>query len=580
MYNAFFGFKEKPFKLVPNPDYLYLSKSHEIALAHLTYATDQGDGFVVITGEVGTGKTTLCRIFLERLDETAESAYIFNPQLDAVQLLNSICNEFGIKTNFKTVKELLDVINGYLIKKNQAGQKVLLVIDEAQNLNMENLEMVRMLSNLETTRNKLLQIILVGQPELSDTLDSYEMRQLAQRISLNCHLIPLSSRETEGYIHHRTNIAAQRDLPVFSRGACRRIHRYANGIPRLINIASDRALLTAFSLNRHKVSTAIAQTAIKELSARGKEQKDGTVLHKLLAWGGALIVMVLIIAVVLYGRQIRELVAGQQSDNTAAAGVSSHVEGNTTQKGQVYKIPQSIPEDQQTRTPVDPAAPQDNTVSQAYSRTDSQKPFSEVLGELDTEGSRFKAAAALLRLWRQPIPAKGQVPEMIEDQRYFEILARQYGLRLHAFEADWSLVKRINMPVVIALKKEGLDKPVYMTVVSVRDDRVTITDGKENHYLETDLTSLQALMEGEIYLFWKNIIGFDFIIAKGANSEAVVAVKTLLVKIGYRLSVQDPTFDPDTIQAVKDFQGRCNLDPDGLVGAFDQDSIDTQSPGL
>lgn len=198
MYNTFFGFREKPFKLVPNPDFLYLSRSHQIALAHLTYAVDQGDGFVVITGEVGTGKTTLCRIFLERLDERTDSAYIFYPKLDSVQLLTAICNEFGIRTNHTSVKPLLDVINGFLIMKNQEDRKVILLIDEAQNLSVENLEMVRMLSNLETTRSKLLQIILVGQPELGDKLDTYELRQLAQRISLSTYLSPLGQNETTG----------------------------------------------------------------------------------------------------------------------------------------------------------------------------------------------------------------------------------------------------------------------------------------------------------------------------------------------------------------------------------------------
>jgi general secretion pathway protein A len=284
MYNSFFGFKEKPFKLVPNPDYLFMSKSHEIAMAHLIYATDQGDGFVVITGEVGTGKTTLCRNYLSLLNDQIESAYIFNPNLDAIELLTSICDEFGIVDAGGTVKELLDSLNQYLINQNEAGRKAILLIDEAQNLTVKNLEMVRMLSNLETTRSKLLQIILVGQPELNDKLDSHELRQFAQRISLSYYLAPLAAKETEGYIRHRIHIAAQRQTAIFTSRACRVVHRYSNGLPRLINIACDRALLTAYSLNLDKVTAPVAKTAIKELTNRGSRISSGGWIRPLI-WG-------------------------------------------------------------------------------------------------------------------------------------------------------------------------------------------------------------------------------------------------------------------------------------------------------
>ncbi|MCK5418202.1 MAG: AAA family ATPase, partial [Desulfobacterales bacterium] len=190
MYNKFFGFKEKPFKLVPNPAYFYLSKSHEEALAHLNYAMSQGDGFVEITGEVGTGKTTLCRAFLESLNGTVEAAYIFNPKLSPKQLLRTINEEFGIKSEGDNTKDLIDTLNIFLMQKKASGKKVILLIDEAQNLNRNVLEQLRLLSNLETNRDKLLQIILVGQPELSQILNSHELRQLGQRITLSYQLGP------------------------------------------------------------------------------------------------------------------------------------------------------------------------------------------------------------------------------------------------------------------------------------------------------------------------------------------------------------------------------------------------------
>ena len=186
MYKNFFGLREKPFKLVPNPVYLFLSRSHEEALAHLNYALTQGDGFVLITGEVGTGKTTLCRAFLDDLKENTEAAYVFNPKLDSLQLLKAINDEFGIDSDADNTKDLIDVLNVFLMRKKAAGCNVILLVDEAQNLSKPVLEQLRLLSNLETNTHKLIQIILVGQPELAEMLETYELRQLGQRITLSC----------------------------------------------------------------------------------------------------------------------------------------------------------------------------------------------------------------------------------------------------------------------------------------------------------------------------------------------------------------------------------------------------------
>ena len=269
MYEKFFGFKERPFQLVPNPAYLFLSKSHEDVLAHLTYAVSQGDGFVEITGEVGTGKTTLCRVFLGNLEEKAEAAYIFNPMLNGVQLLKTINEEFGIDSVSDSTKDLIDRLNLFLMGKKRQGKQVLLLIDEAQNLNKDVLEQLRLLSNLETDTSKLLQIILVGQPELRDTLDSYELRQLRQRITLSCHLRPLNLNETRDYIRHRIQIAAHKPGLKFTGGAFRAIYRYSKGIPRLINIVCDRTLLTAYGLDQRKITSRVTAAAIQEITTRG-----------------------------------------------------------------------------------------------------------------------------------------------------------------------------------------------------------------------------------------------------------------------------------------------------------------------
>ena len=266
MYKKFFGFKENPFKLVPNPEYLFLGKSHEETLAHLSYAIYHGDGFVEIIGEVGTGKTTLCRVFLENLDNSIEAAYIFNPKLDALQLLKVINDEFGIDSTPDNTKDLIDRLNSFLIEKKRGGKKALVIIDEAQNLSLEVLEQLRLLSNLETTQEKLLQIILVGQPELGEILSSHQLRQLGQRITINCQLTPLTFQETKDYIKHRIALASHRAGPPFDKVSFRVIYEYSRGIPRLINIACDRALLNAFSHSSYKITGAIAKEAIRELN--------------------------------------------------------------------------------------------------------------------------------------------------------------------------------------------------------------------------------------------------------------------------------------------------------------------------
>lgn len=560
MYNTYFGFREKPFKLVPNPDFLYLSKNHEIALAHLSYAVSQGDGFVVITGEVGTGKTTLCRIFLERLEEGIESAYIFNPRLDSVQLLTTICNEFGIHTNCNNLKQLLDVINGYLIMKNKAGRKVILLIDEAQNLSVENLEMVRMLSNLETTRNKLLQIILVGQPELGDMLDSYELRQLAQRISLSAHLTPLTNAETAGYIGHRILIAAQRQLDLFTPGACRLIHKFSRGIPRKINIAADRALLTAYSLNRAKVTSAVAKIAIEELlSSRPAAPATNTGMSRTMLWG-ALICSILLMAAGVYAKRDAFLWGG------ARAADSGQIKTGA-QAVRTFKIDNHSP-------PIAPAV--SINPSSGFAQTDlnptegdgAPLDIAEVINTLEHESSRLDAMKFVLQKWKQAPPSAYQLPPMAIDPEYFEIAARQYGLRMYTAASDWALVKQMNLPAIITIKKHRSAELVYLAMVGWSGGQIQLALNGRQGLVQTDLESLLPHTQGTVYVYWKNTLGFDPVINATSPPQAIQAVKKMLRQVGYDNLIQEGSFDRATEKAVLDFQLRHSLTPDGLVGSL------------
>lgn len=573
MYNSHFGFREKPFKLVPNPDFLYLSKIHEIALAHLTYAVSQGDGFVVITGEVGTGKTTLCRIFLDRLDDSIESAYIFNPKLDSVQLMTTICNEFGIHTNVNNLKQLLDVINGYLIMKTKQGKRVLLLIDEAQNLSIENLEMVRMLSNLETTRNKLLQIILVGQPELGDKLDSYELRQLAQRISLSAHLTPLGTDETAGYIHHRVNIAAQRQANIFTKGACRQIYQYSNGIPRVINIACDRALLCAYSLNRPVVNAAIAKIAIKELSRHGARTiLDNTMFYKRVALLGATLVGALVISGAVYSiiDKNRLLIAHPPSYESPVT-INSSVEvpeyhGHEDSQVRTFKIhvaPEFEGDDIENRYSSDAYS---DTSQLPVTLLETNPALKSLIVTLEHQTSRLNAVTCILKQWQQSPPTAAQLPVMVDDYDYFEIAAHQYGLRMYTVKSDLLTVKRLNLPAIVAIKTDSPGEVVYLTMIGWKSGQIQLRTDSEHNIIQTNLEALLPHMYGPAYIFWRNVINVEGVIDSSSSVRAVRAVKKLLLRAGYGHLEMTPVFDFQTQQAVIDFQLKHNLEPDGLVG--------------
>ncbi len=266
MYCEFFGFSEKPFTITPNPHFVFLSTVHREAFARLLYGVDNHAGFIALTGEVGTGKTTMLRTLLAQLDpEKYRSALIFNPCMSAEQLLAAICREFGVDPGEKNRFSYLDALNSFLIEQNSAGRTVILVIDEAQNLDADVLEQVRMISNLETERDKLIQIILAGQPELNDILRQYDLRQLNQRITVRCRLTPMKLDDTVSYINHRLKISGSRIPDIFSASAVKRIYRFSQGIPRLINVACEQALVMAWTMETRSVSPAIAAEVIAEL---------------------------------------------------------------------------------------------------------------------------------------------------------------------------------------------------------------------------------------------------------------------------------------------------------------------------
>ncbi len=266
MYNKFYALKDKPFEITPDPRYLYLSESHREALAHLTYALNESKGFTVITGEVGTGKTTLVQMLLSRLDSHTRIAHLFNPKLGTRDFFKYICQDFGLKTDgFSTKGEFLSLLHTFLMECYARRERVVLIVDEAQTLSPALLEEVRLLTNLETPKAKLLQVILLGQPELDNTLARSEFRQLKQRISLRFNLKPLNRQETGEYIIRRLKAAGARNTDLFDEDAVKEIYKYSKGIPRLINVICDNALMTGFVYEKHRISRDIVREVIKDM---------------------------------------------------------------------------------------------------------------------------------------------------------------------------------------------------------------------------------------------------------------------------------------------------------------------------
>ncbi|MEI6206144.1 MAG: AAA family ATPase [Desulfuromonadales bacterium] len=265
MYCEFFGFSEKPFTITPNPHFVYLSTIHREAFARLLYGVDSHAGFISLTGEVGTGKTTLLRTLMGHLDqEKYRNALILHSHLSRVQLLSNICSEFEISVKHKNAAGYLDALNRFLLDQNIQGKTVVLVIDEAQNLKPDVLEQVRLISNLETERDKLIQIILAGQPEFNDILKRHDLRQLNQRITIRCNLLPMDFVDVAEYIKHRLKLAGGRNPELFSKNAVKKIFRFSRGFPRLINVVCEQALVMAWTQESLTVSPLIASSVIAE----------------------------------------------------------------------------------------------------------------------------------------------------------------------------------------------------------------------------------------------------------------------------------------------------------------------------
>jgi len=561
MYNQFFGFREKPFKLVPNPEYLFLSKSHEEALAHLNYAISQGDGFVEITGEVGTGKTTLCRAFLEGLDDTTVAAYIFNPSLGPRQLLETINDEFGIAYDAGNTKDLIDKLNAFLLRKKAERQRVLILIDEAQNLAKNVLEQLRLLSNLETSKEKLLQIILVGQPELAAMLESYELRQLGQRITLRYFLTPLSRRETREYIQYRLNIASQRKGIRFDRAAVSHIFKYTGGIPRLINIACDRALLTAFGLNQHRITGEIARSAIRELS--GRRQYRSVALMDAKKALGIFSALSLAVFLLLFHKPIISEINQLRTSPPEAQPMVPEARFSDPEP--------AVPAPDVPAMPMPAETPAEQVVTAAPEPEPPAEPVQEVqlvdyLRRMDARGSRHTALQQALAMWQIKLDTAPHLESLEDDEAYFRLLSKPSGLFIHRMTSSLELLQKLNVPAILEFYPPGGRNPGYLTLLAVTGDKITLGGASTGTHIQTNAAEIDFYWSGVAYVPWRNYLSIDGTIPKQAYGDSVVALKMLLREIGFKNLEINTDYDSATRDVVEQLQHKYGIPVDGFVG--------------
>ena len=585
MYEKFFGIDEPPFRLTPDPRYLYLSAKHREALGHLVYGIHEGAGFVAITGEIGAGKTTLLRSLLSRADETTQYAYILNPGLTGLELMQEINHELGIPSA-GTRREMLSALNHFLLDQKRRGRRVVIVIDEAQALDGATLEQLRMLSNFETETAKLLQIVLVGQPELRDVLARPELEQLNQRVTVRWHLGPLDRAETGKYVDHRvTTAAGGRPRTLFTRGAIGQIYGYSRGVPRLINIICHRSLLVAFANDSTRVTRGTVRRAIRELQEPRRVRPDrwrrawvaatsAIAVLAVLATGGA-------IAWQRYGDTLRErfglaaagsqpvavepVAAPRQADVPLSSAASVERGGPPDGLVQVAAPSVASPEAMPASPPASTAegAPAPGTAGHASEEEQAleRSTLAEAIRQISPGNSAYAATEALLRAWNAPALAPAEASSATID---LTRIARARGLEYLPIQGNLNLLRVLDLPAILELAPDDGSAPRFVTVERLQDEIATVSVGRTPIEISSDV--LGEAWFGKAHLFWQDIDRLGPMLSMGASSPAVGRLHELLKSADVYAGAPTSTFANATQEAVLRFQRSKRLEADGKVG--------------
>jgi general secretion pathway protein A len=537
MYTSFFGLAEKPFAITPDPRYLYLSERHAEALAHLLYGINESGGFIQLTGEVGTGKTTVVRTLLSRVPHHADVAVILNPRVTPVEFLLTICEELGLaiaEADRDSVKQMVDALNRRLLNAHAEGRRIIVLVDEAQNLSIDVLEQVRLLTNLETPTQKLLQIILIGQPELRELLDRTDLRQLAQRITGRYHLMPLSREETKGYVRHRLRVAgATQDI--FTPGALSELHRLSLGIPRVINVACDRALLGAYTQETKKITASLVRRAAGEVYGR-------RFFPTWLGWlVGSLAAIALAATLFLswqFWRHQSPVLSASRAIKSAAA---THAAASKSAAVPAAASPAAAP----------PPAPKLASVNALLQANEANT----------TDAAAFRR---LLALWGTAM----------SDDRDPCGQAAKAGLACLEQRGSWNQVKTLNRPAILTLTDDRGQR--HRVVLSSLDDKTAMLNLGE-HGERVSIDDLSRDWFGEFTVVWKPKTSRTRLLSLGMQGDEVRWLRRSLNALGGAAS--DPehsdVYDQELAIAVQNFQREHRLNVDGIAGVQTQVVLDT-----
>lgn len=594
MYEEFYGFRDNPFRLTPDPDYLFLSTNHQEALGHLLFGVREGSGVVVITGEIGAGKTMLLRTLVRNLDSSTIVAYIFNPALSAVELLQTINADLGIPSSSTSKKELIEALNRFLLDQQAEGRRVVVIVDEAQDLEPSVLEQLRLLSNLETERAKLLQIMLVGQPELRDILARPDLAQLDQRVTLRWHLGPLNEDETKSYVRHRVRVAADgRELVHFSADALTTVYRISHGIPRLINILCHRALLIGYTREERRIERDAILQAAKEL---GREEPSfASRLPSFLSSPAMVGALVLLVAAMLafastHGwffprSQVKKppvVVSEAPPAPTVAPTPSALAPANSVPQppepaaaspiaANTNVAPPAQPPPSPATTPsVDaetpPASPPDATaLASSPELKDGDQEFFQTLQQKTAVASAVQSTAALLRAWH--VKAL-QNEEWRGGTMDLSAIARTRRLEYLPLNSAFNLLSLLDLPAILELTTPASHEPRFALLVGITEGRCRFLLDRE---WEVPMSVLTDHWFGKAHLFWKDFENVGAPLGVGSVGQQVKRLYQLLsqapdTNVQLSPDMRLDTYSRKTEDLVARFQKSRRLTPDGVVG--------------